>query len=137
MEKYGWVLAVIAAAIVAVWSVMTVRRKRAENKYRAQKGRMEERLPDSRNGYLRMRLQTTLAVASEEQLPTDANLLHAQKLLYALTEKRLSGADSLIARKLRKDLGRYAMKEYYSAYEKGELSGLLSKLLTLCAKYEV
>ena len=137
MEKYGWVLAVIAAAIVAVWSVMMVRRKRAENKYRVQKGRMEERLPDGRNGYLRMRLQTTLAVASEERLPTDANLLHAQKLLYALTEKRLSGADSLIARKLRKDLGRYAMKEYYSAYEKGELSGLLSKLLTLCAKYEV
>ena len=28
-------------------------------------------------------------------------------------------------------------KEYYSAYERGELSGLLSKLLTLCAKYEI
>lgn len=133
MMACGFVVLVVAAA----WGVVFFRRRGMERKYRTQKGRIEECLPDSRNEYLQMRLQTALAVASEERLPTDANLLHAQKLLYALTEKRLSGADSLIARKLRKDLGRYAMKEYCSAYEKGELSGLLSKLLTLCAKYGV
>lgn len=135
-----WVYALLTAGVAAAvggGAVCVRRRRQAVQKYRAAEKEQVEILPDARNEYLRSRLQTTLAVAAEEQLPSDANLLHAQKLLYTLLEKRMSGADSLIARKLQKDLGRYAAKEYYSAYERGELSGLLSKLLTLCAKYEI
>ncbi len=136
-----WIYAVLTtgalAAALGSGAVYIHKRRAAERKYRAAEKEQAEVLPDSRNEYLRSRLQTTLAVTTEECLPSDANLLHAQKLLCALTEKRMSGADSLIARKLQKDLGRYASKDYYSAYERGELSGLLSKLLTLCAKYEI
>jgi hypothetical protein len=106
-----WVYALLTAGVAAAvggGAVCVRRRRQAVQKYRAAEKEQVEILPDARNEYLRSRLQTTLAVAAEEQLPSDANLLHAQKLLYTLLEKRMSGADSLIARKLQKDLGRYA-----------------------------
>ena len=93
-------------------------------------------LPDDKNEYLRQRLQTTLAVSEEYSSP-DADFLHAQKLLYSLGEKKLTAADSLIARKLRKEIGMYATKEYFAQTEKGEIATLFSRVLTLCAKYDV
>lgn len=134
--------AVIATILLFTGVVLTVgvhvrcKRERTE-RYRAVGKAAEVTLPDSRNEYLRARLQTALAVSSEEYTAPDVSLLHAQKLSYLLSEKRLSGADSLIVRKLQKELGVFAAKEYFSVYEKGELSSLFSKLLTLCAKYEV
>lgn len=135
-------VAILVAAVLfgglALIGAMKIKSGRERTKkYRAVEQEARYVLPDSRNEYLRARLQTSLAVSSEECTAPDVSLLHAQKLTYLLTEKRLSGADSLIVRKLQKELGRYAAKEYFSVYEKGELSTVFSKLLSLCAKYEV
>ena len=105
--------------------------------YRMQDKEAQVCLPDSRNKYVRSRLETALGGLEDQRLPVDARFLHARKLLYALSEKRLSGADSLLLHKLQKEVGRYSTKESVSVYETEEISNSLSKLLTLCAKYEV
>ncbi len=131
---------VLLSACVAsiVTSVVCLRKKRAcEERYRRVEQEAQYVLPDSRNEYLRSRLQTALAVSEETRTPSDAKFLHARKLLYALSEKRLSGADSLLLHKLQKEVGRYSTKEYFSVYEKSEIADALGKLLILCAKYEI
>ena len=126
---------VTVVGAVAFW-VARYRRYEREKGYLAQEAQLKNALPDSRNQYLRTRLQT-LGAFEEERLPLDMRFLHARKLLYALSEKRLSGADSLLFHKLQKEVGRYSAKESVSVYETEEISSSLCKLLTLCAKYEV
>ncbi|MBO5334967.1 MAG: hypothetical protein J6A87_03220, partial [Clostridia bacterium] len=64
-----WVYALLTAGVAtAVGSGVVYARKRREavRKYRAAEKEQAEILPDARNEYLRSRLQTTLAVATEE-----------------------------------------------------------------------
>lgn len=128
---------------IGVWLggilLLTVRllvRRIKIRKYRRPSVEMEYLLPDAKNEYLRHRLQTSLAVSEECSSP-DAEFLHVQKLLYALGEKKLTAADSLIVRKLKKEVGMYASKEYFTQNDKGELATVFSRVLTLCAKYEI
>ena len=114
-----------------------LRKREREMEYRMQDKEAQVCLPDSRNKYVRSRLETALGGVEDRRLPVEARFLHARKLLYALSEKRLSGADSLLLHKLQKEVGRYSTKESVSVYETEEISNSLSKLLTLCAKYEV
>ena len=112
-----------------------VRRRRIKKYHRSSTG-IDCLLPDAKNQYLRHRLQTTLAV-SENASPPDAEFLHVRKLLYLLGEKKLTAADSLIVRKLQKDVGLYSSKNSFTQSDRGEISTALSRILTLCAKYEV
>ena len=133
-----WAFVGCLAVAVICLSVLRFHRKRElEMGYRRQEARAQASLPDSRNDYVRSRLETVLGGRIETRLPVDAKFLHARKLLYALSEKRLSGADSLLLHKLQKEVGRYSTKESVSVYETEEISASLSKLLTLCAKYDV
>jgi hypothetical protein len=131
------IFGLLSAVAAVVFGVASYRRKQREKEFRRQGSVAEFGLPDSRNQYLRSRLQTTLSVGEECRLPVDVRFLHARKLLYALSEKRLSGADSLLLHKLQKEVGRYSTEETVSAYETEKISAALSKLLSLCAKYEV
>lgn len=108
-----------------------------KEKYRKMCNRAVEKLPDCENKYLRSRLANALACAEAGKTPTDASLGYVRKLLKELTEKQLSGADVLVARKLQKQIGEYAEKSKVSAYEKERLPHVLTSLLTLCAKYEI
>ena len=120
------------------FSVLRFHRKREkEMEFRLQDKGAQVCLPDSRNKYLRSRLETALGGAAEARLPVDVKFLHAHKLLYALSEKRLSGADSLLLHKLQKEVGKYSTEQSVSVYETEEISASLCKLLSLCAKYEV
>ncbi|MBQ2740769.1 MAG: hypothetical protein IJF39_04025 [Clostridia bacterium] len=128
----------LAAVVAAVGFGLALQRRRERAKaYLVEEMRLQAALPDSRNKYVRSRLETALGGLADQRLPLDARFLHARKLLYALSEKRLSGADSLLLHKLQKEVGRYSTKESVSVYETEEISNALSKLLTLCAKYEV
>ena len=135
---FVWAFVGCLGVAVISFSVLRFYRKRElEMGYRQQDARSQNALPDSRNGYVRSRLETALGGRTETRLPADAKFLHARKLVYALSEKRLSGADSLLLHKLQKEVGRYSTEESVSVYETEEISTSLSKLLTLCAKYEV
>ena len=127
----------LGVAVICVLTLRFHRKREREMEYRRQEAGSQVYLPDHRNEYLRSRLETALGGAVEARLPVDVKFLHARKLLYALSEKRLSGADSLLLHKLQKEVGRYSTKEAVSVYETEEISTTLCKLLTLCAKYEV
>ena len=133
-----WAFVGCLGVAVVCLSVLRFHRKREkEMEYRRQEAESQVCLPDSRNGYLRSRLETALGGGTETRLPVDVKFLHASKLLYALSEKRLSGADSLLLHKLQKQVGEYSAKQSVSVYETEEISISLCKLLSLCAKYEV
>ena len=123
----------VGVALGAAWR----KRKEKNATYRAAARAADERLPDGRNGYLRSRLQTALAESEAVKMPCDAFLTQAEKLLRELKRKKLSGADGLLARKLQKEIGMYASKEYISPYEKEKIPASLTAILTLCAKYEI
>ena len=132
----GLFLLLAVLVCVAIYSAWRNRKEKNEAYRRA--GRIaEERLPDRQNEYLRSRLQTALAQTKGENVPCDAKLSKAEKLLRELKRKKLSGADSLLVRKLQKEIGMYASKEYIAPYKKEKIPASLTMLLTLCAKYEV
>lgn len=130
---------VVAAgtAVAVLWVRFLVLKKLQERRFLEVERAAKYALPDAQNGYLRDRLQTALAVSEGELEENDVGFLHAKKLLYALSEKRLSGADSLIVRKLQKDVGRYEANEYLPSSEKRNITTIFSKILSLCAKYEI
>ncbi len=131
-------LVVFVLALVVPFKVRAKRER--TNRYRKMSEETKYVLPDSRNDYLRSRLQTVLAVAEVAEADVseaDARFLHAKKLLYSLAEKKLSAADSLLMRKLQKDVNAYAVREYFAKGDKANIAGVLSKILTLCAKYDV
>lgn len=131
-------LVVAAGTTVAVlWVRFLVLKKLQERRFLEVEREAKYALPDMQNSYLRDRLQTALAVSEGELEENDVGFLHAKKLLYALSEKRLSGADSLIVRKLQKDVGRYEANEYLPSSEKRNITTIFSKILSLCAKYEI
>ena len=135
---FVWAFVGCLGVAVVCLSVLRFHRKRErEMEYRRQEAEAQVGLPDCRNEYLRSRLETALGGRIETRLPVDLKFLHANKLLYALSEKRLSGADSLLLHKLQKEVGRYSTKQSLSVYETEEISTSLCKLLSLCAKYEV
>ena len=136
MAAWKWLFVGAMLGCLAVVAVCFVWRWKNVRRYRKPPIEVDIFLPDDKNEYLRQRLQTTLAVSEEYSSP-DADFLHAQKLLYSLGEKKLTAADSLLLRKLQKDVGVYATKEYFSQSDKGEIATTLSRVLTLCAKYEV
>ena len=127
----------LGVAFISLSAFRFHRKREKEMEYRLQDKESQICLPDGRNEYVRSRLETALGGAEQRRLPVDARFLHARKLLYALSEKRLSGADSLLLHKLQKDVGRYSTKESVSVYETEEISAALCKLLTLCAKYGI
>ena len=132
----GLFLLLVVLLGVAVCAALRKRKEKNEAYRRA--GRIaEERLPDRQNKYLRSRLQTALAQSKGDCIPCDAKLSGAEKLLRELKRKKLSGADSLLVRKLQKEIGMYASKEYIAPYKKEKIPASLTMLLTLCAKYEV
>ena len=130
-------LATMGLLVGVIWIARVWAKTKRENRYVEMWKQSQYVIPDGKNEYLRSRLQSALAVSEGESVPVDAKFLYARKMLCALSEKKLSGADSLIVRKLEKDVGRYAMKDYFSMNERGDIAGVLSKLLALCAKYEV
>ena len=136
MAAWKWLFVGAMLGCLAVFAVCFAWRWEKVRRYRKPPIEVDVLLPDDKNEYLRQRLQTTLAVSEEYSSP-DAEFLHAQKLLFSLGEKKLTAADSLIARKLRKEIGMYATKEYFAQTEKGEIATLFSRVLTLCAKYDV
>lgn len=135
------VYVIIVFLVVVVLALMVpfkVRAKRERtNRYRKMSEETKYVLPDGRNEYLRSRLQTVLAVSEADVSEADARFLHAKKLLYSLAEKKLSAADSLLMHKLQKDVNAYAVREYFARGDKANIAGILSKILTLCAKYDV
>lgn len=131
------VVACLGFAFVFFALLRFQRKREKEMEFRLQEKQAQNCLPDSRNEYIRTRLEVGLSGASEARLPVDVKFLHARKLLYALSEKRLSGADSLLLHKLQKEVGRYSTEQSVSVYETEEISITLCKLLSLCAKYEV
>ena len=136
MVAWKWLFVGALLGGLAVILLFVAWKNAKVRKYRKPQVEVDCLLPDEKNDYLRHRLQTTLAVSEEYSSP-DAEFLHAQKLLYSLGEKKLTAADSLIARKLRKEIGMYAAKEYFAKTEKGEIATLFSRILTLCAKYDI
>ena len=128
-------LVVVVLALVVPFKVRAKRER--TNRYRKMSEETKYVLPDGRNEYLRSRLQTVLAVAEADVSEADARFLHAKKLLYSLAEKKLSAADSLLMHKLQKDVNAYAVREYFARGDKANIAGILSKILTLCAKYDV
>ncbi len=136
MVVWKWLFVGALLGGLAVLGVCFLWRWAKVKKYQRPPIEVDVLLPDDKNEYLRHRLQTSLAVSEEYTLP-DAEFLHAQKLLYSLGEKKLTAADSLIARKLKKEMGVYATKEYFAQNEKGEIATLFSRILTLCAKYDI
>ena len=136
MIALKWLMVGVVLGGAALFAFTVEIRKKRMRRYQRSSMEIESLLPDSKNEYLRHRLQTALAPA-ETCSPPDAEFLHARKLLYSLGEKKLTAADSLLLRKLQKDVGVYATKEYFSQSDKGEIATTLSRVLTLCAKYEV
>ena len=128
-------LVVVVLALVVPFKVRAKRER--TNRYRKMSEETKYVLPDGRNEYLRSRLQTVLAVSEADVSEADARFLHAKKLLYSLAEKKLSAADSLLMHKLQKDVNAYAVREYFARGDKANIAGILSKILTLCAKYDV
>lgn len=128
---------VLFVATVGLWVARAIAKRSRTRRYRKMMLECRFTLPDEKNAYLRNRLQTALAVSEGEYSPPDLRFLQAKKMLYALAEKKLTAADGLIARKLRKDMGMYASKEYFTKNEPTKIAGTLSRLLTLCAKYGV
>ncbi len=124
-------------AICACAFIYARARINRKEKYRAMARNSVEKLPDRENDYLRSRLSTALSGTADEKIPVESCLLYTRKLLKELTEKRLSGADVLMARKLQKQLGEYAAKDLVSPYEKERLPLALTSVLSLCAKYGV
>ena len=84
---------------------------------------------------------TLISVKSKHESCTVAakKLVRAYSILLRAEETRevKGNARAMSAYVRAESAFKLAKKEYYSAYERGELSGLLSKLLTLCAKYEI
>ena len=137
-----WIVFLASAVCVSMTLlVLSINRLMMKRRREAAFRRVEREgkccLPDVGNDYLRSKLQTSLAVSEGALEENDVGFLHAKKLLYALSEKRLSGADSLIVRKMQKDVGRYEANELLPSGEKRNVAHLFSKLLSLCAKYEI
>ena len=134
----GFCLTAVFVVLTCACAFMCVRAQiNRKERYRAAARNAVEKLPDRENSYLRSRLSGALAAAKDGKLPTDACLLYTRKLLKKLTEKKLSGADVLMARRLQKQIVEYAEKELVSPHEKERLPLALTSVLNLCAKYEV
>ncbi len=126
-------LGAICAAVVAVICGVAYRKKRGRAICAANAA---ETPPIFRNRYVQSRLQTALS-CEERFWERDIKLLYTQKLLYALSEKSITGADGLTLKRLQNEVDGYAVKEYFSAEEKERIARTLTDVLYLCARYGI
>ena len=131
-----WIWLLLGAACAAVAAVI------CGVVYRKKRGRAicaayaAETPPIFRNRYVQSRLQT--ALSCEERFWTrDIKLFYTQKLLYALSETTITGADGLTLKRLQNEVDGYAVKEYFTAEEKEKITRTLTNVLYLCAKYGI
>ena len=136
--RLGVVLAVVVGVFSCVCVFICVRaRINRKEKYRKMAQNAVEKLPDAKNAYLQSRLSGALSSEKQEKIPIGAYLVYIEKLLRKLTERKLSGADFLLARKLQKKIAEYSAAESVSPCEQERIPAALTSVLSLCAKYEV
>ncbi|MBQ8320305.1 MAG: hypothetical protein IJX81_05435 [Clostridia bacterium] len=108
-------------------------KKRREEKKR----RVEFMLPDDKNGYLRLRLDTALKPREEEKSETGVRLEYVQGLLAKLKAAPLAALERLQTEELSKQIALYCARERLTAEEQRALGDCFSQLLKTAAKYGV
>ena len=106
---------------------------------------MEERrvekflLPDSKNSYLRDRLQTGLCVKMEEEIPAEQafQLTFVRHTLTKLKEKDLAPADRVEAESIGEELASFCGQKTLTCAQLRIVNFRFARLLKLAAKYAV
>ena len=131
-----WIWLLMGAACAAMAAVIfgvAYRKKRGRAICVAQ---ATETLPIFRNRYVQSRLQTALS-CEERFWEGDIKLLYTQKLLYALSERSITGADGLTIQRMQSEVNGYSVKGYFTAQEKERITRTLTDVLCLCARYGI
>lgn len=141
IEYTAWAVGASLFAVVLILLIIAlIKRGRARKRKRAEEGRrVQYTLPDSRNTYVRSRLNTALQVkeADAEEVEHALRLEYVRDLLYKLKNAPLSPAERLETDEMAGLLAVYAEKKSWSAWDLRVMNDCFARLLKLSAKYTI
>lgn len=126
-------------AILALFFAGFIYTKRRSKKREKRENRQVEfALPESRNTYVRARLNTALKTDDADGEESRAvELAYARELLCRLKNAPLATAERLEIDEMGRALALYGEKKTWSAYDLRAVNDCLGRLLRLSAKYTV